>query len=485
MFRQLKREVDAAAGDGDDLARVAIPAEPGPFYADLGCLPHPRTRRSVVQLAPYQIETWKALLECGRVLVIKSNKIGLSTSTLMVDFQLAVLPSSHPRSCRGYDQLLIAQTIQHAREHLYTLRKLDSPKYRPWLIVKSHDMVLKDEATKVTVLYIRNPENENRPSRIIGLGLNNAGSVLSWKNVKHIHISDPTAAEGDYSHAINAGMTRLANTSGSMVIETVPAGPRGRIYELFQQFNAASGGPAAFRVFVIPASEAVKAGVIAQDFLDAERERLGGLYGQYYGAKFVAAGGSILLPSQVDACVMRYSLALQEGAYRVMAVDWGFGSSRTAIVGIERRVDGRLYVVDCRQFERAAVSGVIDLVALQYHADGYSQCYADSSQPGIIKDLQDGSELTGRPAVDVRPVVFREELPGMVQEVVKAVREARVLIHPEFADVISQLKAVQYDRKGNPDKSAHTMDVFDAFMMAVSHVQEGGSLYIADIGSLF
>lgn len=31
-------------------------------------------------LAPYYVETWKALYECGRVLVIKSNKIGLSTS---------------------------------------------------------------------------------------------------------------------------------------------------------------------------------------------------------------------------------------------------------------------------------------------------------------------------------------------------------------------------------------------------------------------
>ncbi|MEM3160129.1 MAG: hypothetical protein QXJ74_05030 [Nitrososphaera sp.] len=163
MFSRLKKEVDAAGDGGIDLAGVQIPLEPGSFYADLGYLPHPRTRKPVLHLAPYQIETWKALLDCGRVLVIKSNKIGLSTSTLMADFQLAVLPSNHPRSCRGYDQLLIAQTIQHAREHLYTLRKLilESQKYRPWLITKSRDMVLKDEATKVTVLYIRNPESEN------------------------------------------------------------------------------------------------------------------------------------------------------------------------------------------------------------------------------------------------------------------------------------------------------------------------------------
>jgi hypothetical protein len=478
MFRHLRREVDAEGDPGIDLRTVAIPAEPDPFYADLGCLSHPRTGKPVPHLAQYQAETWKALLECGRVLVVKSNKIGLSTSTLMMDFQLAVLPSSNPRSCRGYDQLVIAQTIQHAREHLYTLRKLvlDSSKYRPWLITKSRDTVLKDEATKVTVLYIRNPENENRPSRIIGLGLNNAGSILSWKNVKHVHVSDPTAAEGDYAPAINAAMTRLANTAGSMIIETVPAGPQGRVYELFQQSKTSQS---AFRVFEIPASAAVKAGVISQEFLDAEKLRLGALYSQYYEARFVAAGGSIFLPSHVDACVSRYGLALQQGAERVMAADWGFGTSRTAIVGIERRADGKLYVIECRQFERSSVSDVVDFIAMQYHRDGYFYCYADGSQPGIIKDLQEGSQPMGRLSVDVRPVVFREELSSMVQETVRAVREARVLVHPEFADLVQQLKAVQYDSRGNPDKSAYSMDLFDAFMMAVSHAQERG-LYICD-----
>lgn len=479
MFDQLKKQVGEDAGDTVDLSKIPISAEPDSFYADFGRLLHPRTGKPVPHLAPYQIETWKALLDSGRVLVVKSNKIGLSTSTLMADFQLAVLPSRNPRSCRGYDQLLIAQTIQHAREHLYTLRKmiLESSKYRPWLITKSRDMVLKDEATKVTVLYIRNPENENRPSRIIGLGLNNAGSILSWKNVKHIHISDPTAAEGDYTPAINAAMTRLANTGGSMVIETVPAGPQGRIYELYRQFKGAPGGDA-FRVFEIPASEAVKAGVIAQEFLDAERLRLGGLYAQYYEARFVSAAGSIFLSSHVDGCVTWYGLAREEDSRRVMAVDWGFGSSKTAVVGVERRADDRLYVIECRQFERSAVSDVLDFVAMLYHRDGYSCCYADGSQPGIIRDLKEGS--AGRPAIDAYAVVFRDELSDMLQETIRAVKDQKVLIHPEFAEIIQELKAIQYDRKGNPDKSAYSMDLFDAFMMAVSHSQDNG-LYIAKI----
>ena len=46
----------------------------------------------------------------------------------------------------------------------------------------------------------------------------------------------------------------------------------------------------------------------------------------------------------------------------------------------------------------------------------------------------------------------------MVQKTVEVVKEARVLIHPEFADLVQQLKTIQYDRKGNPDKSTYSMD---------------------------
>jgi hypothetical protein len=65
----------------------------------------------------------------------------------------------------------------------------------------------------------------------------------------------------------------------------------------------------------------------------------------------------------------------------------------------------------------------------------------------------------------------------MVQETIKAVKTLRVFFHPEFAEMVHQLKAIQYDKKGNPDKSTYTMDLFDAFMMAVSHAKEHG-LYI-------
>src|SRR5438132_3576491 len=133
----------------------SIPTDPAKFYADFGYLTHPRTRQPVTELASYQLALWRGLHEYKRVYCLKSNKVGVSTSTLIADFQLAILPSSHPLSCRGFDILVIAQTLPHAAEHLRTLRKLilGSKKYRGFLISKPDEITLRDEVTKINTIY--------------------------------------------------------------------------------------------------------------------------------------------------------------------------------------------------------------------------------------------------------------------------------------------------------------------------------------------
>ena len=211
-----------------------IPHSPQRFYEDFGLLSHPRTNQPVPKLADVSDRsTWNAGFYHKYRLVVKSQKIGLSTSVLLEDFQHSIT------DCIGHELLLIAQTIPHAREHLYTLRRmiLQSKKYSPYLISKPTEieLAMRDEVTKVTVIYIHNPDNPRKPTRIIGLGANEA-SIWSWKEVKFIHISDIAVVnKTDYAGVISADLTRLANTDGGMIIETPPFGSHGKIYEIYQQ----------------------------------------------------------------------------------------------------------------------------------------------------------------------------------------------------------------------------------------------------------
>lgn len=472
MVSQLGRSIESILNDIDLSQHIPlpenIPVKPEKFYADFGYLRHPRTRQPVTQLAPYQLETWKGLHQYKRILEVKSNKVGETTKWLLADFHLSVLPTSHPLSTRGYDTLLIAQTIQHAKEHLYTLRKLilNSKKYRGFLITEPTELVTRDESTKVSVIFIRNPEAESQPSRIIGLGLGNAGSILSWKNVKHIHISDATATEGDYSEGLNGAMTRLANTDGTMVIESVPSGPQGRIYEMYQQYSKKEWKPGDFKVYKITADDAVSAGVILQEFLDAERLRLGVLYPQYYEAQFVAGSGFIFPADLVDACTKEYDLTLK-GSNRVLAVDPAYSAngSKFGIVGLEK-IDGIIYIKEAIQFSAASQSAMQDLVALKAKEFG-NRVLCDSAHPGLIRDLIDEH------SVSAQGVRFSETLSEMTAESSRAIKEKRIRIHPTFKDLLTQLKTITYNGKGHPDKTKSSFDLGDAFLMGLRHFKTG------------
>jgi hypothetical protein len=171
---------------------------------------------------------------------------------------------------------------------------------------------------------------------------------------------------------------------------------------------------------------------------------------------------------------------MQDGE-KILAVDPGFGSSKFAIVGIER-LNGILYVKEARQFDRPSTSVMIDMVAGIYHRDGYHSCYVDGSQPGLIQDWQNGSTDGSRKAINTQPVNFRQELNTMLAITVKVVKEQKARIHPSFADLISQLKTVQFNQDGHPDKKRLSFDIGDAFMMATSKAETsagGASIVIA------
>ena len=271
-----------------------IPTSPKAFYESIGLLEHPMTRKPVGELTSYQINRWREAKDHKYRLIIKSQKVGITTTSLMEDFQRAILPISNPMSCRGREILLIAQKYEMAKEHLNTLYNMvvNSEMYRDFLIEKPVELKTRrgKERSKANMLYIYNPDNPAKPTRIIALGPRASG-VWSWKNVKHIHMSDVAAVDQvDDSQLFGAAFSRLANTNGSILIETPPRGQRGKVWEIYQQSELTGDDEyegAKFLVRRIPAEMAVQAGLITQEFLDSEKIRLGPLYGMFYECDFI------------------------------------------------------------------------------------------------------------------------------------------------------------------------------------------------------
>lgn len=475
-----------------------IPTDPQEFYKDLGLYPHPQTGEPVPKITAYQEDVWKAGRFHRYRLVVKSHKVGITTSVLDEDFQHALT------DCRGFEILVIAQSIQHARNHLETLRKriLQSQRYRGYLMTRPTETVLKDQVTKVTVLYIRNPDNKYRPTKIIGLGSNEAG-LWSWKEVHHIHMSDIAVVnKTDYSGVISAAMTRLATTSGSMIIESPPYGPRGKIYDIYKQSkimkaeeSVQQSPESQFWVTMITAREAVAAGLIKQEFLDGERVRLGHLYPAYYEADFNIGFGNLYLPETIDEVEKlgtRYGIPTPDQVHthtpKSLGIDYGEGSSDMAFVLLEYH-DGVVRVLLAEQFSRARFPEMVRFahdIYDHYDLKRVGKIYVDASAPEYIQELKisigENSNYVpiiaeyrkqktdlNKTNMKVIPVPFSIYNQPMTQFAKSVVDAGVVAIHPhKFQGLLMDLRNAQTDIHGDLEKDqTNKMDMFDAFRMAL------------------
>lgn len=227
-------------------------------------------------------------------MAVKSQKVGLTTTVLMEDFQDAITFG------QGKDLLVIAQSGKHALEHINTLKRLiiTSPRYRKYIITGSKELFFKEEKTKLGVIYLKNPLNAYRPTRIVGLPFSE-GAIWSWKSVFKVHMSDPAVANTlDDSGVWNAAESRLANTLGPMVVEGGPRGPKGKFYEKYERHK--NNDDPNFYIQVITADQAVQCGLMTQSFLNEQKIELGAEYYQYYGASFLANVGNVFTQAQLD-----------------------------------------------------------------------------------------------------------------------------------------------------------------------------------------
>ena len=202
-----------------------IPTTFEKFYKDFGPLEHDQDRdkhnrpKKVKKLAPYQIRF--ANLNYG--FMLKCNKIGMTTSEMLCDFWTRLLPQY-----AGFDVLLCASKLEIANDLLMQLKTLvnNSAKYRQFLIKAPQHLDFSEERSKVGVMYIANPYNPARKSRIIAIG-NSATGVYSRMRVNRIHISDPSRLTLKNQDDFFAGLfSRISNTGGQIKIEGVPGKSR-------------------------------------------------------------------------------------------------------------------------------------------------------------------------------------------------------------------------------------------------------------------
>jgi hypothetical protein len=259
-----------------------------------------KTNEYVTILAEHQIQTWADRWVSKYRLYLKSQKIGLSTMILLEDLHIALTRG------RGKEILIISQSKEKAKDHIQDLKKMIQESiYADFLIDRptTEEDLLKDERSKIDTIYLRNPGEPTHPTKIIALGITSAGSLISFKKVCHIHMSDITLAdmtEERFVEAFGGAFSRLANTDGTMVIECPPRGPSGPVFNIVDEEKSLKKDgitieldegekvltPSGFLVRMFTYQVGINCGMITPEFIEKERRRLGVLFGMYYMADF-------------------------------------------------------------------------------------------------------------------------------------------------------------------------------------------------------
>jgi uncharacterized protein YihD (DUF1040 family) len=470
----------------DDAGNI-VPTDPRTFYKLLGPLFHPRLKTPVTDYAPYQWKGWEIAL-VHDLLCVKTNKCGFSTT--MLD---ALIQNSLLKKNAGYEKLIIAQSAKFAREHLYTIRKrlIDSPLHN-FLIQEPRDYLLADETTKVTELYIHNPYKPSHPTRIISTGAS-AGAVVSWKMVDFVLMSDITKSQTDYTAVVDGATTRLSNTEGRTVIETIPNGPQGKVYEIYEQILAdkKENIEPEYELLEITADEAVAAGVMTQKFLDRQRKKLGPMFAMYYGAKFTGGGGNVFLPHVQDEIErlgrimtrqIKTSVKFDPRYPKAMGIDPGYGHKNFAIV-IAQLVDGVVQVIFSRKYETMDTYAMTVVIRKLMHEYGIDKVFIDITDSRLVyalkQEIGEGErEETEKKFEDFayngyifNGVAFSRWGMAMVQHMQQMASEGLLAVDPDIhgqlmgdmatASIVETINEVQ-----RIDKGTNKLHLFDAIRLA-------------------
>lgn len=418
---------------------------------------------------------------------------------------------------RGKDILVAGQTKEAAYEHISTLKRMiaSSEKYRKYLITESKELFFREEKTKMGVIYIKNPDNSYRPSRIIGVPFQES-SFWSWKNIYRVHMSDSAVTKIKKDERVYAtGISRVANTNGYVLIESPPRGTQNGFYKLYEEYKD-NTNPIC-RVYTVKVEDAIEHKVITQEFLDEEKRRLKHLYYSVYGSSFVEQSGNLFSQQSINkaiqegngykmdikahntsnpAAIIVTTLNFNSNTEKYILIDQGYSSSFFAILILEkvRRQNGRnqIRVLHTEELESPLYETARDRVLylrkhfgnvvnigfdatsrMEYGMSLKEKIDEDSYWPSVKQQMLEAKNdrLDLGTMMFVVPFIFSTESKlSMTNHTSEMLDDSRnyIAIDERFENLVTSLKGAIFDERGMLDKdiSPHH-DLLDDFMMGM------------------
>ena len=207
--------------------------------------------------------------------------------------------------------------------------------------------------------------------------------------------------------------------------------------------------------------------VWTKEDIDKER-RENPSFEREFNLQYGFGSGDVFDIPQLELSIQEYSLEYMGGSAGTYA-DPAWGSSLFGKVSGEIR-DGILYVMEAEEYPRASPNSMV--ISMEESWNRHKQyCKVDAANPGFIKSLTEkdipalgiafGQEVPDREGSNTT-VTLKKKLPINASVMLS---NNLIRIHPQFKKLISQMRAVKFDKMGGIDKKDVPFDLVDAFDM--------------------
>jgi hypothetical protein len=294
--------------------------------------------------------------------------------------------------------------------------------------------------------------------------------------------SDITMTDHDYDPVVKGLFTRLANTRGYFVIETIPRGPVGLVYDTWLRNR--TQGSTDFKVREYPVLLAVEAGLISEDFLEAEKQRHGIDFDRLYNCSFAATAGNVFNLQEVEYCVSSSNYDPNDPAFlrnrnypKAMGIDPGYRTSKAGIVVGQFR-NGVIEIIVSKELQEpnsVLVNEIFDLMN-RYVIE---TVFVDASATAFISDIKDRiNESTYEIMKDmihiptnmerIVPVPFNPLNRPMLTHANQLVSDKFLKIDKSMEPLLIQMRNAQHNQgKLMKNEQGMTYDLLDALFLCL------------------
>jgi len=214
---------------------------------------------------------------------------------------------------------------------------------------------------------------------------------------------------------------------------------------------------------------------------EIEKQRQSPSFKREYCLQYLGTIGNVFTPLQIDEIIkegQKYKdIAISQYTLKTIGVDWGFSSSKTAIIMTEHIKDkeDKIIVRYSQEFDKADPNAICDLL-FDFHRK-YMNCYymidgSNRSMVNLLKikfgeSLSWDSKTASPQSMQVVPVNFATEHKQMLEKLHQFVSQKYLAVPEEHDKLIISLRTA-YAKELNLDKEQTSYDdSIDALMLSL------------------